>query len=1245
MARRHPHLSRTTFALLAAVLLWVAALVALGRLLDHAAVRAFLARDISGRLAAALHEPVAVGDARVSIAPPRLILLDVRVGPPDAAVLACEVVEVAVGKVRLADREVVLNHVRLRGVRVGAFTPRDASAGGGLMRVVVRQLEVTDLSIERLELPEGLTIAAQGMEVRWSSSPRRSATTAQLSAERFRLSVPGLTPLEGAIDAWGGRSEEGWELRRLRGEGAGWNLDATGSLVGARVAGKGRLGLDLAMLDRFLDAGAGLAGQVDAQLRLAVGEGDFRVEVAMTGREVTVAGFVLSDVAAEGHISPEGVDATMLRASYGGGELEGSYSLTGLGPPWRHQAALRGTDVTVAGFLSTLGVDAAGLSARCKVNTDVTWEGERIGEGSGTGIADLVGDGGELPAVGRVIVTLSRTAALAVSSQGLTVSGAPVEWRGTLSLGSWVPNWSVKGERVRVATVARLLRGWIGTDVLPSDLGGEAAFDLRLRGPFTDMTVVGDVAVAPVSFGAVEANGLEGSLRVTATKLEMEGGSLVIGDGRVAFAGELRFSAGNPLSLSLRGTSVPLARMAGWGGINAPIGGTMAFAGSVGGTLESPTAEAACTVAGASVAGVTLGDGHGELALGEGRVQLRGLEIGPLAAQVDVDVRNRHAEVDAELSGLAIQGLSSPLAALLGGALDCRVRGSFPFDEPTGRLELTSAQGGRGWAELDREGLRLDVALPGVWKLAGRLTRQGPAFAGRFDFGVESWRSLGRQFGSEALPIDGSVVGSANVEVGAGRAPVVRGVIEQAAVVVEGERVEIEAPATFTLEGGVFTLARTTWTGPSSKLVVQARRDGDGRLDGRVEGEFPAALLDLVWREARPRGRVVVALDLGGTESQPRLRGSAEVRDGSLILTDLPGPLTHIAGTLTVVPTAIGLEDVTFSFLGGTGSCSGEVTIEPDYALDLAVRLRSVRWPLQPGLVPVLTGDVRVVGPLEALTLSGATTLEPTVYRQQLSLEKLVLDALLAPVRAVAPEAEPIALNLDVDVPGTLEMNTPLARLFVRGQLRITGSTAKPGVLGVLEVLPGGELELANSRFEIDRANVTFSDADTIRPVLDLLARGTVQQWEVNLGLVGTLDRLTPTLSSNPPLPESDILALISLGSRPTDSTEKDTRSLASTLLANQLTGAMTSRARTLLNLDQLVVDPFAVTESGSPTARMTAAKQLSPDWTVTVSTNLNSNREEVIYSRWRLAQGVYLEAARESDGSYSMEVRWQRRY
>jgi translocation and assembly module TamB len=255
------------------------------------------------------------------------------------------------------------------------------------------------------------------------------------------------------------------------------------------------------------------------------------------------------------------------------------------------------------------------------------------------------------------------------------------------------------------------------------------------------------------------------------------------------------------------------------------------------------------------------------------------------------------------------------------------------------------------------------------------------------------------------------------------------------------------------------------------------------------------------------------------------------------------------------------------------------------------------------------------------------------------------LEQILAPERARASEGGPMALNLVVDAPSTLEVDTPLARLTMRGGVKVVGTTARFGVLGRLEALPGGELELAGIRYELDRCVISFQNPERMEPQLDIQARTTVQNFEINVGLRGTFDRLTPTFTSNPPLPQMDIVSLLSVGRRADEAVGGQAGVVASSFFSDQITGAVTQRARTLLDVDQLRVDPFAATQSGSPTARLTVVKQLTRSWVVTLSTNLYANREEIVHSRWQLAQGLYLEASREADGNYAMEVKWQHRY
>jgi hypothetical protein len=79
--------------------------------------------------------------------------------------------------------------------------------------------------------------------------------------------------------------------------------------------------------------------------------------------------------------------------------------------------------------------------------------------------------------------------------------------------------------------------------------------------------------------------------------------------------------------------------------------------------------------------------------------------------------------------------------------------------------------------------------------------------------------------------------------------------------------------------------------------------------------------------------------------------------------------------------------------------------------------------------------------------------------------------------------------------------------------------------------------------------------------------------------------------------------------------------------------------------VDQIRVDPFAETSTGNPTARISVVKQINPTWTFIVQSNLSAEREEVVVSRWYLAPGLFVEASRDIDGSYGMDLKLRRPY
>jgi hypothetical protein len=1246
VVRRISHLTRTTIGLLLAVTVWAGVLAAAFWVVSLPKTRLWLADAIAQRLTRATGQPVRVGDVRLSLNPPRLVLQGVAVGPAAAPVLRVATAEVMVGDFELARREIVIDNLRLVGVwmDVGSL-PKAPRASAPWVRVLVRQLEAQDVQVERFVIPGGVVLSAHDVEARWSGSRRSPISAAVVHVGSFTLVAPGVEPITGRVMAWGRETNTGWEVGRIRGNGEGWVVEGAGRESRGELQAHGSVEVDLAQLDRTLHIDAGLAGVARATGSAALQAGGFRVDAEVSAATVRVAGLEFHDLDGKALLSPEGLEATLSRATFAGGRLEGSYVLGGLGPPWVHRVALRGEGVELASFLRQLGADAAGLSASARVSADVAWNGADFKQGAGTGIADLEPGGGDVPASGRVVVGLAHDGTLSFNTEKLLVAGAPVHWAGGLTLGTWLPAWKVQGENVPIAAIARLLHGWTGSDVLPPALHGGAAFDIDIRGPFTNIEVGGAVAAAPIAFGAIEADGLRASFLAGHGVLSVPSGVVKVGSGHVDVKGELRYGAGGVLQFVLAGQGIPLARLVAWGGVRAPLAGDVALSATLAGTLASPQASAELQLTRVAVAGVSLGDGTGRVRLRDNLVTLSDLTVGPLSASAHLDLARREVGVDAKLLGFGLEAISPPLARVAGGALDCALHGNFPLDSPAGVLEITSAQGAHGRAELDAAGLHVELARPDVWRLSGEVRQAQGGYRGNLEFTVESWRSLAEELAGTALPVEGRMQAQAQLSFAPPHAPRLQGVIQLLDIAVEGEGAALEKPAHFDIEGGAIHLAGATLVGKRSNLFVRAGRERDGTLSGNVSGELPAALLGLVWPDGRPSGRIELLGEISGTDSAPRFEGVARVTDGSLRIPGFSDPVTHVSGVLEFSPEAIRVDGVDFYMLGGTGACNGRIVLSPRLEFDLAMSFKSLRWPLIPGLTPILTGDVRLVGPLTDLSLSGKAVLNRTAFRRDIDLQQLVVEQIRAPERARVSEAAPIALNIAVNIPGTLEIETTLAHVSLRGDLRIVGNTARYGVLGRLEALPGGELELSGVQYELDRASVTFTSPETIAPSLDVLARTTVQTYDITIALVGPLNHLTPTFTSSPALPEMDIVSLLFVGRTAEQASQSQTGAVASSFLTTALTGAVTKRARTLLDVDELQIDPFASTQSGSPTARLTVAKQLSHNWNVAISTNITSNREEIVTSRWRLGQGVYLQANREADGSYSMEVKWQRRY
>jgi translocation and assembly module TamB len=179
-------------------------------------------------------------------------------------------------------------------------------------------------------------------------------------------------------------------------------------------------------------------------------------------------------------------------------------------------------------------------------------------------------------------------------------------------------------------------------------------------------------------------------------------------------------------------------------------------------------------------------------------------------------------------------------------------------------------------------------------------------------------------------------------------------------------------------------------------------------------------------------------------------------------------------------------------------------------------------------------------------------------------------------------------------------------------------------------------------------------------PILNIQAQTVIRGYRVTATIDGPLSHPNTTVGSEPALPQADVVSLILTGSL--SSTDASTSVLAqsglgtaASLLTDALINAPVSRASNkLFGLSRLEISPVIGGTGSAPTARLTVARRISKDVTVTYSTNIASDPNQVLAVEYRVSNRLSFVAQYEQgslrnlstrNNNYSFEIRFRKRF
>src|SRR5262245_60316974 len=483
-------------------------------------------------------------------------------------------------------------------------------------------------------------------------------------------------------------------------------------------------------------------------------------------------------------------------------------------------------------------------------------------------------------------------------------------------------------------------------------------------------------------------------------------------------------------------------------------------------------------------------------------------------------------------------------------------------------------------------------------------------------------------------------------------------------------------PIRLALDQNVVRVQDLQLAGEDTQLTVDGSVSlKDERIALRASGDANLGILQGFFRDVRGSGRAALTAGINGPLYEPVFSGSATITGGRIRHFSLPNSLDAINGTIRFDPTGVRLDDVTATMGGGRVQFGGRIGFEGYMPGELNVSVRGedmhLRYP--EGVRSTVDADLVVSGNVQAIALSGAVTVKNAIWNSRLDPGASIFDfgRGRSPAPEVAPAAapQPIPLRFDVEVriPSTLRVENNLARLVASADLQLRGTYDRPLLFGRAEV-DRGEVTFEGRRYLVTRGNIDFTNPTKIEPFLDVEAETRVrvpgQTYQVTVRALGTLNRLQPELSSDPPLPAADVLALLFSDVRRTNGPgDVEVRNLQPEGRSELEYGLIRTRATQLLaspvssevgriveqtfgvdtfQLTPSVIDPYSQSTRGlNPSARVTIGKRISDRAYLTFSRNLSSSsNDQILLLEYDESDRLSWILSRNEDATYAIEVR-----
>jgi translocation and assembly module TamB len=824
-----------------------------------------------------------------------------------------------------------------------------------------------------------------------------------------------------------------------------------------------------------------------------------------------------------------------------------------------------------------------------------------------------------------------------------------------------------------------------GDDEPPVRTGGKIVWRGRILGPLGGPTFVGHLNATQAQYDNLYWDEIDGDLEYSPDDFKLSKTMVRRGRTSMELALALRldgawsFIPSSPWTLDARSDHAPTDDLQALFGTNYPATGLLSgdFHGS--GTRESPAFDANFVLDDIETRGIQLDKLSGQIHLEHDEFNLSNMELrrgdGVVTGNILYHSIEKVAVFDLKGTGLeigkikALQNGALPVT----GQLDFNLQGSGPLLAPMARgsARLTHLKTGQDLqgdltGALNSDGKNLHVSLSSNLP-NGKLN-------GELDIGLTGDEPISGKLVAEKIDMDTFIIAGLHLRQLTGHSSV-DGLFTISGALRQPETIEIDAniseisfnydlvqlqndgPIRFSYKRNEIRIDQARLHGADTDLSLNgsARFDRDRPLHFTAAGSVNLRILAGMLPDFETQGAAELNVDIQGNMSRPKITGRASVKDASAHYADFPVGLSHLNGDIVFDQSRLLFDRVTAEAGGGQLTLTGNVSYADGplrYEVTATTPLVRIRYPV--GMSWLAGGTIELSGTSDASLLSGHVQVQRVLFAEGVDIASLF--AASSETSPDTTSTSPFLRNLSFDVEGQTSPGARIewasAHVDMEGDVRLRGSWDHPVLLGHVHLL-GGEMAFRGNNFQLTRGDINFSNPFRLDPLLNVEATSTISQYQVTIDFSGPASRLALNYRSDPPLPDSDIIALLALGNTGQESALRSSSSSsqnygATALLSEAISSGLGGRIEHLFGISNFRVDPFlaGTTTESNAAARVTIQKQVTRDLSITYSTNAaTTNQYQLIQVEYAVKRDLSVVFLRDINGTYGFDIKFVKHF